>query len=51
MRFLMQAEFRSSFEQHWFGIPAFLILIHRILQLLTKFLLNLRLLTLNNYGK
>ncbi len=51
IRFLLHGEFRSSIEHHWFGIPAFLILIYRILQLLKIFLLNLRLLTINNYGK
>jgi hypothetical protein len=51
IRFLLHGEFRLSIEHHWFGIPAFLILIYRILQLLKIFLLNLRLLTLNNYGK
>ncbi|WP_305364882.1 DUF2752 domain-containing protein [Daejeonella sp.] len=51
IRFLLHGEFRLSIEHHWFGIPAFLILFYRILQLLKIFLLNLRLLTRTNYGK
>ncbi|MGV3684167.1 MAG: DUF2752 domain-containing protein [Daejeonella sp.] len=39
--YLLHGEFSLSFKQHWFGIPAFGILICRILQLLNKFLLNL----------
>ncbi len=51
LRNLLHADIRASLEHHWFGIPAFLILIYRILQLLIIFVLNLRLLTRNNYGK
>ena len=51
IRFLLHGEFRLSIEHHWFGIPALLILLHRILQLLKIFLLNLGLLTHINYGK
>lgn len=27
---LLQGEFVASFKQHWFGLPALLILVHRI---------------------
>ncbi|MDP3467114.1 MAG: DUF2752 domain-containing protein [Daejeonella sp.] len=51
IRFLLHGEFRLSIEHHWFGIPAFLILNYRMLQLLKIFPINLRLQTLINYGK
>jgi len=51
IRFLLHGEFSLSIEHHWFGIPAFLILIYRILQLLKIFLLNLSILSRINYGK
>lgn len=51
IRFLLHGELLLSLEHHWFGIPAFLILMHRIMQLLINFRLNLKLLTRINYGK
>ena len=51
IRFLLHGEFSLSLEHHWFGIPAFMILIHRIMQLFNIFLLNLKLPTRINYGK
>jgi hypothetical protein len=39
---LMHGEIRASFGMHWFGIPAFLILLSRILRLLRNFRLTLR---------
>lgn len=51
LRSLLHADIRSSLDHHWFGIPALFILLHRILQLLKIFLLNLGLLTRSNYGK
>ena len=51
LRFLLHGEFSLSFDNHWFGIPAFIILFHRIVQLFKIFLLNLRFPTHINYGK
>jgi len=51
VRFLLHGEFTLSFENHWFGIPAFIILFYRIMQLFKIFLLNLKLPTSINYGK
>lgn len=39
--YFIHGELILSLEQHWFGIPAFCILIFRIVQLLKKFVLNL----------
>lgn len=38
---VMHGEFRASLSLHWFGIPAFLILIYRIVQLFRNFRLTL----------
>jgi hypothetical protein len=38
---LLHLDFINSFRYHWFGIPAFLILVHRIFKLSQKNLLNL----------
>jgi len=37
---LLHFDFMLSFQQHWFGIPAFFILLNRIFQLLQKIGLN-----------
>lgn len=39
--YLLHGDLKLSVEQHWFGIPAFCILIFRIVQLFKKFALNL----------
>ncbi len=49
--FFLHGEFKLSFDQHWFGIPAFGILIFRIVQLLNKFVLNLMSTNKFYYGK
>ncbi|MFA5244014.1 MAG: DUF2752 domain-containing protein [Pedobacter sp.] len=36
IRYFFQGEFRTSFSQHWFGIPAAFILIYRIIQLINN---------------
>jgi hypothetical protein len=41
IRYLLQGDPMRSFGQHWFGIPALIILIYRIMQLLNYFLINL----------
>jgi ribose/xylose/arabinose/galactoside ABC-type transport system permease subunit len=51
IRYLLHGEFNLSFENHWFGIPASIILFYRIIQLFKIFLLNLRFSTHINYGK
>lgn len=51
LRYLLQGEIRSSLDQHWFGIPALFILIHRIVQLLKKIVLNLDISNLIQHGK
>jgi hypothetical protein len=51
IRFLLHGEFSLSIQHHWFGIPAFIILIYRIMQLFKIFLLNLKLPIHINYGK
>jgi len=33
IRYFFQGEFQASFSQHWFGIPAALILIYRVIEL------------------
>ncbi|MGY3054546.1 hypothetical protein ACVWYG_002753 [Pedobacter sp. UYEF25] len=33
---LLHGSFRQSFQQHWFGLPAFLIILYRITQLLKR---------------
>lgn len=50
IRYLLHAEIGLSLDQHWFGIPALFILIHRIMQLLKKFILNLRIANRIQYG-
>jgi len=37
---LLHFDFAASIKHHWFGIPAFFILVNRIWQLSQKFLLN-----------
>lgn len=37
IRYFFQGEFQASFSQHWFGIPAALILIYRVIQLINNF--------------
>lgn len=39
--YFLHGEILRSIEHHWFGIPAFFILVHRIVQLLSKFVLHL----------
>jgi hypothetical protein len=51
IRSLLHGEFSLSLEHHWFGIPAFIILFYRVVQLFKIFLLNLKLPTHINYGK
>ncbi len=41
MRYMLQGDPLGSFNQHWFGIPALIILIYRIIQLLNNFIINL----------
>ena len=41
IRSVLHGDFILSFSQHWFGIPALIILLYRIIQLLNNFLLNL----------
>ncbi len=40
LRSLMHLNISESIKYHWFGIPAFTILLHRIWQLIQKFNLN-----------
>lgn len=49
--YLLHGELERSLNQHWFGIPAFIILIHRVMRLLNKFLLNLEISSPFHYGK
>lgn len=42
---LLHGDFQSSWEHHWFGVPALMILVHRILELSHKLLLSLTLST------
>ena len=42
LHYLLHGEIRASLQMHWFGIPALLILAHRIVQLLKNFLLTLK---------
>ena len=35
---LMHGNFSSSFEKHWFGIPVFIVLSYRIIQLSIEFI-------------
>ena len=49
--YLMHGDITSSLKQHWFGIPAFGILIYRIVHLFNKFLLNLLSKNKIYYGK
>lgn len=51
LRYLLHADLRSSLDHHWFGIPALLILIYRILQLLNIFQLNLKYNKRKTYGQ
>lgn len=39
---VMHGELRASVSMHWLGIPAFLILVYRIIQLFRNFRLTLR---------
>lgn len=49
--YFLHGELRLSLEHHWFGIPAFCILIFRIVQLFKKFALNLMSTNSFYYGK
>ncbi len=49
--YLLHGDIALSLSQHWLGIPAFIILIRRVLQLLNKFLINLGILNQFHYGK
>lgn len=49
--YLFYGEVKLSFQQHFLGIPALIILIQRILQLLNKFFLDLVVPNKINYGK
>ena len=49
--YLLHGEIKLAVDQHWFCIPAFGILIFRIVQLLNKFHLNLLSTNKFNYGK
>lgn len=51
IRYMLQGDPIRSFVQHWFGIPALIILIYRILQLLNNFLINLDKPTQFQHGK
>lgn len=39
--YFLHGEVRLSFQHHWFGIPALFILLYRIVQLFSKFVLHL----------
>ncbi|SDM25307.1 Protein of unknown function [Daejeonella rubra] len=51
IRYMLHGDPVLSFGQHWFGIPALMILIYRIMQLLNNFLLNLDITKQFQHGK
>lgn len=39
--FILHGNLATSLQQHWFGVPALLILVNRIVQIIRKFMLPL----------
>ena len=39
---LFHGNIRESLEQHWFGVPALMIIVHRIVELVNRIIINNR---------